>query len=290
MKKITHFSGSNRLVSIAMKVNLKASFLERVFLPNLYRAGVLFEQATEDIVKNAQKQSLLGGGVKSLLEFMCTDSSHGTFSQKELRNEVKTFLIAGHETTSTLCTWAIYCMTKYPSTQKLLFDEIIETHGLEGTMNVDSVDKMEYLECFLKEVLRMYPPVGITIRMASTNCTLLGNKIPAGTKIALPAFLLHRHPKYWTDPLEFKPERWSKTVERDPKFHHFAYIPFSAGSRSCIGQRFSMYEAKLILAMLIREFEFTLSPSLEGRELKLSSFITIRSDPPIMVCAKQRCR
>lgn len=263
--------------------------MERFFLPTLHKAGVLFDKATDAVVQNAKTQSQQSGGVKSLLEFMCTDSSHGTLSPYELRNEVKTFLIAGHETTATLCTWAIYCMAKYPSMQRQLFDEVMDAHGPDVDMDVDSCDKMEYMDCFLKEVLRFHPPVGITMRMASKDCTLLGQKIPANTKIILPTYLMHRHPKYWTDPLEFKPERWSKTADPDPKFHNFAYIPFSAGGRSCIGQRFSMYEGKLILAMLIREFEFTLSPSLEGKELRIKSFITVRSNPAITIRAKQRC-
>lgn len=280
----------NDFFCMNITVNLKMPFMERFFLPKLHHAGVLFDQASDNVVKNAQKQSQLkNGGCKSLLEFMCSDSSHGALSQKELRHEVKTFLIAGHETTATLCTWAIYCMTKYPSIQQRLYDEVMEAHGPKDKINVDTCDKMEYMECFLKEVLRLYPPVGLTLRSASKNTTILGDKIPANTKIVVPTYLLHRHPKYWTDPLDFKPERWSKTAEKDPKFHHFAYIPFSAGSRVCIGQRFSMYEAKLILALLIREFEFIISPSLEGKELRVSSFVTIRSDPPISIRANSRC-
>jgi cytochrome P450 len=265
--------------------------MERFFLPKLHDAGVLFDKASDDVVKNAQKRSQVdNGGFRSLLECMCSDSSHSALSPKELKHEVKTFLIAGHETTATLCTWAIYCMTKYPSIiQQRLYIEVMEAHGSQDKMNVDSCDKMEYMDCFLKEVLRLYPPVGITLRLTSKNTNILGDKIPANTKIVLPSYLLHRHPQYWTDPLEFKPERWSKTAEKDPKFHHFAYFPFSAGSRSCIGQRFSMYEAKIILAMLIREFEFTLSPSLEGKKLRVSSFVTIRSNPPISIRANSRC-
>lgn len=264
------------------------SFLERYFLPKLHEANVIFNNAVDFIVQNAKTQSEKTRMAKSLLELMSSDNSHGKLSNDELRNEVKTFFIAGHETTATLCTWAIYCMTKYPNTQKILFDEAIEARLPENNLTVDTVDKLEYLECFLKEVLRMFPPVGMTLRLTSKETTLLGNKIPANTRIVLPTYLIQRSPIYWTAPLEFKPERWYKTAQNDPKNHHFAYTPFSAGERNCIGQKFSIYEAKLILTMLIREFEFTLSPSLEGKELRLRSFITIRSEPPILVRVRKR--
>ena len=200
------------------------SNLERFLLPELHKAAVTFNKATDAVVEHAKLKSKLNGGAKSLLEIMCTDSSHGTFSRNELRHEVKTFLLAGHETTSNLCTWAFYCLAKYPNVQKLLIDEITKTHESEESMTVDTVDKMEYMDCFLKEVLRLHPPVGITLRLASKNTTLLGDKIPANTRIVIPVWLLHRHHQYWTDPLEFKPERWSKTARLDPKFHHFAYF------------------------------------------------------------------
>lgn len=200
------------------------SNLERFFIPKLHKAHVTFDEATDAVVEHAQLQSKLNGGAKSLLEIMCTDSSHGKFTRKELRDEVKTFLIAGHETTSNLCTWAFYCLTKYPHVQKLLFDEIMKAHQSEENMSVDTVDKIEYLDCFLKEVLRMYPPVGVTLRLASKNTSLLGDKIPAGTRIVIPVWLLQRHHQYWTNPLKFEPERWSKTAKPDPKFHHFAYF------------------------------------------------------------------
>lgn len=262
--------------------------MERYFLPTLHNAGVLFDQATDEVVQNAKKQSQQSGEVKSLLEFLCKESNNGVLSRRELRNEVKTFLIAGHETTATLCSWAIYSIAKHPNIQQLLYDEITKTYDFGKRPDVDSCDKMEYMDCFLKEVLRFWPPIGMTWRSASKNCTLLGEKIEAQTTLVLPTYLLHRHPKYWTDPLEFKPERWSKTAEKDPKFHNFAYFPFSAGSRNCIGQRFSVYEAKLILTMLIREFEFALSPSFEGTDIRVKCFITLRSVPWITVRAKQR--
>jgi cytochrome P450 len=118
--------------------------------------------------------------------------------------------------------------------------------------------------------------------------TILGEKIPPGTRIIVPIWLLHRHPDYWSEPESFKPERWLNSGQAERKFQPFAYLPFSAGSRNCIGQRFAMWEAKLILAPIIRDFEIKLSPSLEDVELKIVNFITIKSIPSIKILAKPR--
>jgi cytochrome P450 len=125
-------------------------------------------------------------------------------------------------------------------------------------------------------------------RNASESVTILGEKIPPGTRIIVPIYLLHRHPDYWSEPESFKPERWLNSDQTERKFQPFAYLPFSAGSRNCIGQRFAMWEAKLILAPIIRDFEMTLSPSLEDVDLKLVNFVTIKSIPSIKILARQR--
>lgn len=148
---------------------------------------------------------------------------------------------------------------------------------------------MNYFDAFLNEVLRLYPPVGLITRTNTIDINLLGEFIPKNTRIFIPIFLLHRHPKYWTDPLEFKPERWLKSNRDDEKFHHFAYLPFSAGGRNCIGQKFAIYEAKLILAPVIREFEIKASPLMDDADIKLKSFLTTKSDPPVVMRVVSRC-
>ena len=129
----------------------------------------------------------------------------------------------------------------------------------------------------------------MVVRNTAEWVTILGEKIPPATRLVIPIYLLHRHPKYWSEPECFKPKRWlSSNNQTDRKFQPFAYLPFSAGSRNCIGQRFAMWEAKLILAPIIREFEMTLSPSLDGVDLKLVNFVTIKSIPTIRILARHR--
>ncbi|KAL7457871.1 hypothetical protein ACHAWC_011441 [Mediolabrus comicus] len=165
----------------------------------------------------------------------------------------------------------------------------ILAHGpSDGPITVEDIGKMSYFDAFLHEVLRLYPPVGMVVRDVARKTNLLGESIPAGTRVLVPIYLLHRHPRYWTDPEEFKPQRWLKGNENRSKHHHFAFLPFSLGQRNCIGQLFAMYEAKLILAPIIREFEMKLSPSLENVDLRLVNFITLKSIPSLKVRAKSR--
>lgn len=255
----------------------------------------VINKAVENIVKKAQLRNShsreSGDRKKCLLELLFDakdkHSGHGNrkLSFKELQDETKTVLIAGHETTSTLCTFAVYCITKYPHIQNLVYNDIMNHASTDGPITLDMIGNMTYFDAFLKEVLRFHPPVGLISRDLSRRANLLGESIPAGTRILIPMHLLHRHPKYWTAPEEFKPERW---LGRDKNFHHFAFLPFSAGGRNCIGQRFAMYEAKLILAPIIREFEMMLSPAQENVDFKHVHFLTLKSIPAVKVRVKRR--
>jgi len=130
--------------------------------------------------------------------------------------------------------------------------------------------------------------IGQIFRTTTERTNILGENIPPNTRIGIPIYLLHRHPQYWTEPDSFKPERWLGTDENSRKFRPFSYLPFSGGPRSCIGQRFAMWEAKFILASIIREFEMEFSPSFDDANLKLVSFISTKCTPAITICARPR--
>jgi cytochrome P450 family 4 len=282
---------------------LLASFnlhhFDDVIIRSTRESRKILNEAVEAVVKKAQishRQSKESDKQKCLLDllFDAEDAEHAglgkrTLSFKELQDETKTFLVAGHDTTSTLCAFAVHCLTKYPHIQKLVFEDIMNHASTDGPITLDMIGKMIYFDAFIHEVLRLYPPVGVIVRYLTRRTNLLGESLPAGCRIHIPFYLFHRHPKYWTDPEEFRPERWLKQHEnREKKFHHFAFLPFSAGGRNCIGQRMAMYEAKLILAPIIREFEMMLSPSLENVDLKLVNFITLKHIPSVKVTVKRR--
>jgi len=253
-------------------------------------------KAMDDIIENARRQNSLGKP-KSLLQLLLRakvngdadqKGTNGVLSSSELRDEMATFLIAGHETTSVLCHWAIYALCKYPDVQQRIYKEIESANNLD----LDTVEGLTYFEAFLSEVQRFYPPVGFFRRINRFDEEFGGFKIPAKTRMIIPVFLLHRHPKYWDDPERFLPERWiHQDDEARQKFldrTRFAFIPFSAGGRNCVGQRFAIIEAKLILAHLIRAFSFRIAPSQAETDFSLTNYITMKTKPGVKISLKCR--
>lgn len=230
---------------------------------------------------------------KTMLQLMfeaedteATDKSK-RLSHEELRDELKTFMYVGHDTTSVLCHWALYCFGKYPEIQQKVYEDVSSHTKDNADIDLDSVEKMTYFRAFLNEVLRFYPPVGYLAKFLSKDVSWKGYHLPADTRALIPIFLLHRHPDHWVRPLEFWPERWLD--EKATKARHpFAFIPFSAGGRNCIGQAFALTEAKIILTLIVRNFHVTLPRHLREKELKLTNFATLKSSPSVEICVVPR--
>ncbi|CAG8489202.1 12875_t:CDS:2 [Ambispora leptoticha] len=198
-------------------------------------------------------------------------------SDVELQQQIMTFLAAGHETTSVAVTWAIWLLSKNRDAQDTLRKEIIEHFpDTDFVPNFDTINSLEYLNCVVKETLRIIPPVPVALRVSSKNDTLNGYFIPKDTPVFIPIVAMHRLSSFWgPDAEEFVPSRWldPKLAE---KLSNFNYLPFLAGSRSCIGQKIALSEFKVFLAMLIRNFEFR---EIEGFNVKKELRITWRPKP-----------
>jgi cytochrome P450 len=208
----------------------------------------------------------------------------------ELRDEVKTFIVAGHETTSTWIYWALFALCQYPDVQEKVHEDVMEqSESLEGeTMSLEVVEKMTYLDAFLKETLRFYPPVGTMIKHNTQPEVLGGVTVPTDSLLVIPVQLLHRSPLYWDQPESFLPERWLSADASPPYKHPMAFIPFSAGPRTCIGYKFATMEAKLILAPLIRAFRFQLASSLRDTKFELRVSLTLKAKPDFKALAVPR--
>ena len=214
----------------------------------------------------------------------------------ELRDELKTFLLAGHETTSTWCYWAMFAMAKYPDVQEKLYQDVMKLAPKTGNISLEQVENMDYLNAFLQECLRLYPPVGMMVRMNRYEERFAGYKVPAGTNLVIPVHLLHRHPKYWgPDADVFQPERW--LVDKngiggvsgggiDTK--GFTFLPFSTGGHNCIGYKFATMEAKLILAHMVRALRVEIAPSQRDVKHTFTTLITMKTKPGLKVVVKQR--
>lgn len=274
---------------------LESTWLSRYIVPSWRRACGLLDEAVDSVVRaarrhknNKESKSLL----QTIFDAEDSGSSSGTsktLTDRELRDEVKTFIVAGHETTSTMCYWALYALAKFPDIENRVYEDIVK-HNADKTapIHMDEVDQMAYLSAFVNEVLRMYPPVGAIVRKSVKEEKFGKYTIPAGTRVFIPIYLLHRHVDHWNNPLEFMPERWlDKEVVKSR--HRYSFLPFGAGGHNCIGQNFALMEGKLMLANIIRAFTIELAPSLRNTEIELVlNGATLKAKPPIRVCIKAR--
>ncbi|XP_069336047.1 cytochrome P450 4B1 isoform X2 [Eulemur rufifrons] len=181
-------------------------------------------------------------------------------SDADLRAEVDTFMFEGHDTTTSGICWFLYCMARYPEHQHRCREEAREILGDRDSFQWDDLSKMTYLTMCIKESFRLYPPVPQVYRQLSKPVTFVdGRSLPAGSLISLHIYALHRNSAVWPDPEVFDPLRFSP--ENASGRHPFAFMPFSAGPRNCIGQQFAMNETKVVTALCLLRFEFSLDPS-----------------------------
>ena len=177
-----------------------------------------------------------------------------TLTFSDIQEEVDTFMFEGHDTTAVATSWAVHMIGSHPEVQKKLHAEIDRVFGSSNRqLKSEDLGELKYLECVVKETLRLFPSVPFFSRYVSEDIELAGYKIPKGVSIAIFTYLIHRDEKYYPDPEKFDPDRF--LPENSADRHPYAYIPFSAGKRNCIGQRFALMEEKIILANMFRRFE-----------------------------------
>jgi cytochrome P450 len=177
-----------------------------------------------------------------------------TFSQAELRDQVATMLLAGHETTAVALSWSLYLLAISPHDQEKVAQE---TRGIDLTRNVE-IDKLTYTRAVIEETLRLYPPAYVIVRTAKGRDHFSGTSVRRGDLVVVSPWLLHRHRTRWADPDSFNPERFlpgAASIDR------YSYLPFGLGPRVCIGAHFALTEATLALASLMQKFRIALLDS-----------------------------
>jgi len=174
-------------------------------------------------------------------------------SEKQLIDNLVTFLAAGHETTAKALTWTLYLLARAPEWQERILAEIDAVVGREP-VSAEHLERLPVTRAVLKEAMRLYPPAPIMTRLAAQDMTLGPATIKAGTLIVIPIFAVHRHRKLWEDPDRFDPARF--TPEREAKYARTQFMPFGFGPRTCIGGTFAMMEGGAILATLVRRARF----------------------------------
>jgi cytochrome P450 len=203
------------------------------------------------------------------------DEDGSARSDQQLRDEALTLFVAGHETTALALTYALYLLAGHPESQETLAAELAEVLPGRDAEFAD-LDRLKYTEAVLLEAMRLYPPAWSVGREALDDVEIGGYRVPKGSTLFMSQWVVHRDPALFEDPERFRPERWAGDAEK--RLPRFAYFPFGGGPRVCIGNRFAMMEATLILAVLARRFTFIPTPE---TRLELLPTVTLRPRSPV---------
>jgi cytochrome P450 len=191
-------------------------------------------------------------------------------SDRQVRDEVMTMLIAGHETVASALTWTWFLLSSHTDEQECLRSEVVRVLNGRLPAATDLPD-LPYTAQVFSEALRLYPPAWVISRRAVEEDEVLGYPIPTGALIIISPYVVHRRPDFWEDAANFIPARFSS--ETEGKRHRFAYIPFGGGPRLCIGSNFAAVEAHLIMAMITQHYRLELAPQ---ANIKMDALVTLR--------------
>uniref|UniRef100_A0A131Z278 Cytochrome p450 4v2 n=1 Tax=Rhipicephalus appendiculatus TaxID=34631 RepID=A0A131Z278_RHIAP len=197
----------------------------------------------------------------------------GTLTEDEVKNEVTSIFIGGFETTAISIAYTLFLLGNHPEVQAKVHEEIddIFAEDMERDVTAEDIKQMKYLECVVKESMRLYPPVPLIARDVDEDMKVGEYTVPRGSVAVAAIYFIQRHPRYFENPGVFQPERFLDTKEKNP----FLYIPFSGGFRNCIGQKFANLEDKILLTQIMRRY--TVTSKLRMDQLQLSLEVVLKA-------------
>lgn len=234
--------------------------------------------ADRSIAERARRGPRVPPDLLDLLRAGVDPETGRSMNASELRDNLLTFIVAGHETTALTLSWALYLCAFDPAVQA---HAAAEAQAAGPRITAADLPRLPYVQQVVQEALRLYPPGALISRTARREDTLCGQQIRPGDTVMLPIYALHRHRLLWDNPDAFDPERFAPGVERD----RFAFLPFGGGPRICIGASFALQEAAIILATLLSRFDFALVP---GRDPYPRMILTLRPEGGVWLRATPR--
>jgi cytochrome P450 len=208
--------------------------------------------------------------------------SGAPMAERELIDEVMTLIVAGHETTASGLNWTWYLLSQHPQVTARLHAEIDASAEIDSP-SLAQMEALTYAQQVVNEALRLYPPGWLLSRRTIEPDVLGGYPVPANTNVLLPLYLLHRHPEFWQEPERFWPERFAP--EHEAARSRFAYMPFAAGPRHCIGETLALYEMLMHLYLVARRYRLTYVPE---KPLELEAQINLRTRYPLHMRLERR--
>ena len=205
------------------------------------------------------------------------DENGQAMSDRQLRDEIATLLTAGHETTTLVLAWTCFLISTRPHVIERIAAEAAFLNG--NVPNYEDLVRLKYTRTVVEEAMRLYPPVWVLSRTA-VKADVIGNyRIAGGSEILIFPYITHRHPKWWPEPESFCPERFAP--ENSPSRPRYAYLPFGAGPRTCVGSNFAVTEILVVLAMLLQRFRLELA--IDPSAVRAEPSVTLRPDPGVPV-------
>lgn len=260
-----------------------AGFLRRLPLPSARRARKAVETLDALVYRLIAERRRTGGGEDLLsLLLAARDEDGSAMDDKQVRDEVMTLFLAGHETTANALAWSWYLLASHPEAEARFHAEVDAVLGdrLPGAGDVPSLPGIRQV---FAESMRLYPPAWAISRRSVEPVTIGGYPFPAGTGALASQWVAHRDPRFFSDPLAFRPERWTEDFEASlPKL---AYFPFGGGPRICIGMGFAWMEGVLLLATIGRRWSMRLVP---GHRVEPFPRITLRPKNGVLVTLRRR--
>ena len=263
-----------------------SEILEKLPLPQnkrFKRAKKRLDETIYRIINERRRSGEDHGDLLSMLLFSQDEEGTGSMTDEQVRDEVMTLFLAGHETTANALTWTWYLLSQHEEVEARLHAEIDEVLGERTRPTVDDVQRLRYTEMVLTESMRLYPPAWALGRLAVKETVIDGYSIAPGSLVLMSQYVTHRDARFYTDPLVFDPERW--TVEAREARPQFAYFPFGAGARRCIGEGFAWMEGALLIATLARRWQMRHVPS---HPVDIQPLITLRPKHGMLMTVHQR--
>ncbi len=247
----------DEVLRVGELVNNAIDHLEKPSDPRVQSSVRSLNEIVDRIIQSRKQDFKDGGDLLSSM-ILARDSETGeSMTDEQLRSQILTLMLAGYDTTASALSWTWYLLSQNPSAADRLQQEVRHVLGDRAPRYAD-LEQLPYARMVLNESLWLYPPAWTLGRRALGEDEIGGYYVAPGTVLAICIYTLHRHPGFWTDPETFQPERFS--AESSASRHRFAYVPFGAGPRQCLGNTFGLMEASLIIAGVSRRYQLRLAP------------------------------